>query len=141
MRVATLATMVPVLLGMCGFALGGVDHVQPAGAAAYDYHGGSLLSHYTLCDNGTFELGFESSRFPPFDYIGKYSQSDSAVAFNFVDSDLAGPWTATATLRGDRMIVVYNEISRHRFRRLGNRLVGQRPLSIQAVPTAAWTDG
>ena len=148
MRVGALTTVVPVMLAMCGFSLGCIDPVQPAGAAAavytphpvpvspqparpvwngcapgvgrlygeavpvyqalYDYHGGFLLSHYTLCDNGTFELAFESGRFPPFDYIGKYSQSDSDVAFNFVDSDLAGAWTATARLRGDTMIVEYN---------------------------------
>ena len=80
----------------------------PVYQASYDYQGGFLLSHFTLCDNGTFELAFESGRFPPFDYIGKYSQSDSAVAFNFVDSDLAGAWTATARLRGDTLIVEYN---------------------------------
>jgi hypothetical protein len=150
MRVAVLTITVPVMLGMCGFSLGCVEPVQPAGAAAavytphpvpvipqparpvwngcapgterlygeavpvyqvlYAYHGGFLQSHYTLCDNGTFELAFESGRFPPFDYIGKYAQSDSDVAFNFVDSDLAGPWTATARLGGDMMIVEYNSV-------------------------------
>lgn len=86
------------------------QEAAPIYQAYYASQSGSLISQYTLCANGTFDLAFASGSFGLFDYQGTYSRSDSTVALYFNDSDLAGAWIATAKLRGDLMSVEYDEV-------------------------------
>jgi len=72
------------------------------------YHGSRLASRYILYENGALGLQFSGLRFGFFEYAGKYSRADSLITFSFNDSNTAGPWEATGTLRGDSLSVRYN---------------------------------
>jgi len=67
-------------------------------------------SRFVLYDNGTFSLQYVSQRFGAFQYLGRYSRTESAVAFSFDGWSIAGPWLAQGTFSGDRLTVVYNLI-------------------------------
>jgi hypothetical protein len=71
------------------------------------YNYGGITSQYTLCADGRFNLRIENASLDQFDAPGTYAQSDSIVAFKF---DATGAWTATGKLRGDLMIVEYNDV-------------------------------
>ena len=70
-----------------------------------NYHQSQLASRYVLYDGGTFGLQFVSARFSFFEYAGHYSSMDSVLTFTF-DGD--SRWQATATMRGDSLVVTYN---------------------------------
>jgi Tol biopolymer transport system component len=63
-------------------------------------------SRYVLYEDSTFGVQFGSS-YGFFEYPGKYSRADSVVSFLF-DAN-AGRWTATGIVRGDSLIVIYND--------------------------------
>jgi len=75
-----------------------------------NYHNGSLSSRYVLYDDSTFALQFQSPRFGSFDYLGRYTRVDSQIIFSWDGWSTAGPWGATAVLRGDSLKVSYNVI-------------------------------
>ena len=78
--------------------------------ALFDFsHQGRLASRYVLYEDATFALQFFSPRFGFFEYAGEYAQVDSLIAFEFEGWSTAGPWEATGTLRGDSLIVEYND--------------------------------
>lgn len=78
--------------------------------ALFDFsHQGRLVSRYVLYDDATFALQFFSPRFGFFEYAGEYAQADSLIDFEFEGWSTAGPWEATGTLRGDSLIVEYND--------------------------------
>jgi hypothetical protein len=62
-------------------------------------------SRFVLYADGTFNL-----KFPQGEYPGTYSRSDSTVAFRFVGSSAAGRWLADGIVRGDTLLVRYNDI-------------------------------
>ena len=71
------------------------------------FHGGAIVSRYVFYEDGTFDLQFSSARFGFFRYAGVGTAS-GMLRFN--DQNTAGPWIATATLRGDTLSVQYNPI-------------------------------
>ena len=79
--------------------------------ALFDFsHQGRLASRYVLYEDATFALQFVSPRFGFFEYAGEYAQVDSLIDFAFDGWSTAGPWEATGTLRGDSLIVEYNDV-------------------------------
>jgi hypothetical protein len=86
------------------------QEAQPIYAAYYASQSGIVVSQYTLCANGTFDLEFESGIWGVTDYLGSYSQDDFGVTFNFTDTNLAGSWVATGQFHGDTLAVVYNNV-------------------------------
>lgn len=87
----------------------------PTGAATIYVEQGSIYSTYSLRSrfvldaNGTFALQFATDG-PPFQYLGRYTRTDSLVTFDWDGWSVAGPWGATGILRGDELIVKYNVI-------------------------------
>ena len=78
------------------------------GATVYDRSSPSMYangSRFVLYADGTFHL-----QFPQGEYPGTYSRSDSTIAFRFVDSSVAGRWLADGIVRGDTLVVQYNDI-------------------------------
>jgi Tol biopolymer transport system component len=69
------------------------------------------LSRYLLDENGAFRLQFMQDTLSVFEYRGSYSRLGASIAFEFFDANLAGPWRATGTLRGDSLFVVYNAVA------------------------------
>lgn len=76
--------------------------------AARAYHGGTLASRYVLYEDGTFGLQFLSPAFGFHEYAGRYAHRQPGISLGFYDGNTAGPWFATATLRGDSLAVEYN---------------------------------
>lgn len=77
------------------------------------YHGSKLPTRYLFFADSTFQLQFASYRFGIFQYAGRYSRSDSVFTFTWEGWSTAGPWGASATLRGDTLDVRYNDIMNH----------------------------
>jgi len=71
-------------------------------------HGSRLASRYVLYDDHTFELQFSSARFGFFAYTGRVAKADSRLTFDWDGWSAAGPWGASATVRGDSLDVEYN---------------------------------
>lgn len=93
----------------------------PSGAVVFDRASSSSFhgkQRFVLFADSTFSLQFvrESGAFPPnpssFAYSGRFSRADSALKLEFAASNTAGPWTATAVLRGDSLSVEYGDIMR-----------------------------
>jgi hypothetical protein len=80
--------------------------------ATRQFHGGALTSRLVLYRDGTFGLQFSSARFGPFEYGGSYVRSGASITFGWAGWSTAGPWGATATVRGDTLRVEYNDIMR-----------------------------
>jgi hypothetical protein len=76
----------------------------------YDFfipsNGSHLASRYVLYDSTTFALQFSSSNRGFSEYAGHYSSADSVLTFTF---DVESRWGATGTLRGDSLIITYND--------------------------------
>jgi len=61
---------------------------------------------YVLYEDGTFGLQYVTPGFGFFEYSGKYSRADSAIAFTF---DANNPtWLADGVVAGDSLVVQYN---------------------------------
>lgn len=73
-------------------------------------HGSTIASRFVFYEDSTFELQFASQKDPFFQYTGRFTREDSLITFDWDGSSTAGPWGATATLRGDSLMVAYNEI-------------------------------
>jgi hypothetical protein len=71
-------------------------------------HHGRLASRYVFYDNGKFSLQFASSRAGLFEYPGAWAPDGGQITLAFEGWSTAGPWQATATLRGDSLSVKYN---------------------------------
>jgi hypothetical protein len=78
--------------------------------ASLQYHDGILASRFVLYRDSTFGLQFSSGRFGFFEYRGSFVRTDSSITFNWEGWSTAGPWGATAKIRGDTLHVVYNAI-------------------------------
>ena len=81
----------------------------PASALTYDRvpadcHPRCALSRYVLQEDGTFALQYVKDFF--FEYTGRYSRVNAAIAFAF-DAN-SGAWQATGTIHGDSLVVAYN---------------------------------
>ena len=61
---------------------------------------------YVLYHDGRFALQvvFDGS----FEYTGRYTKSDSLITLEF-----SPPWGAEAVIRGDTMVVRYNDVMQH----------------------------
>lgn len=66
-----------------------------------------LSERYILLSNGRFRLQFVGGPSGPFEYLGAYLDSGSTISFVFDDS--SGRWVATATIRGNCLVVEYND--------------------------------
>jgi hypothetical protein len=67
------------------------------------------VSRFILYTDGTFALQF-TGRGPPLEYAGHYTRTDSEVTFDFYWKPWSiSPAAATASLRGDEMVVSYTE--------------------------------
>ena len=66
-------------------------------------------SRYVLYDDGTFGLQ-TSSALQQYEFSGRYTRADSLVTFDWDGWSAAGPWKASAIMRGDQLIVTYGEI-------------------------------
>jgi Tol biopolymer transport system component len=63
-------------------------------------------SNYVFYFDGTFELRYQTQTWGDFAYTGKYSIADSIITLDF---DANRPqWVATATIRGDSLVVACN---------------------------------
>ncbi len=67
-------------------------------------------SRYVFHDDTTFALQYVTPTFGFFEYKGQYSRADSVLTFDFDGWSVLGPWRAQGTLRGDTLIVRYNEV-------------------------------
>ena len=63
-------------------------------------------SSVVLYDNGAFVLRFSG----PGEYRGGYTVSNGVITFEWEGWNVAGPWGATGTIRGDSLTVEYNLI-------------------------------
>ena len=63
-------------------------------------------SRIVLYDNGAFVLRYDGLG----DYRGGYTESNGVIRFDWEGWSTAGPWGATAKLRGDTLTVTYNDI-------------------------------
>jgi hypothetical protein len=63
-------------------------------------------TRYVLYDDGTFGLQ-ASSVAQQYEYRGRYSRADSLITFAWEGWSSAGPWEASAILRGEELIVTY----------------------------------
>ena len=57
-------------------------------------------------DNGAFVLRFSG----PGEYRGGYTVANGVITFEWEGWNVAGPWGATGTIRGDSLTVEYNLI-------------------------------
>ena len=67
-----------------------------------------LLSRYVFYEDSTFALQFMSDELGFFEYGGSYIWRDTTMSMSWTSWSPAGPWEATATLRGDTLRVSYN---------------------------------
>ncbi len=74
-------------------------------AVSYPLSSYTLASRFVFFDTGQFSL-----QFPNGDYQGTYTQSGTAITFQWEGWSTAGPWGATATLSGDKLTVDYNTV-------------------------------
>jgi hypothetical protein len=63
-------------------------------------------SRYVLYADGTFSLQYDG--IPP--YPGIYSRADSTIAFKFKAQSVSAPWLAGGIVRGDSLVVKYNDV-------------------------------
>jgi len=73
---------------------------------------------YILYADSTFILHGNGGSF--WSYPGKYSRADSAITFAFDGvawdgGDVAGPWMAAGIVRGDSLVVKYNDAMHNDF--------------------------
>jgi hypothetical protein len=83
--------------------------VPSSAATIYDRTSSSSIpgkSRYVVYDNGTFSLQYVTPAFGFFEYVGRYTRQDSAIAFQF-DAN-SGTWLADGTVAGDSLTVKYN---------------------------------
>jgi hypothetical protein len=85
-------------------------HFYDEKGSRYAWNSGSLHSRYVFEENGTFVLEFYEGAIKRFGYTGRYTHADSLITFDWDSWSVAGPWRATATLRGDNLVVRYNTI-------------------------------
>lgn len=71
---------------------------------------GKLTSSYVLHEDGAFALQFSSLRYGDFEYLGRYTRTDTLITFSWEGWSIAGEWGATGILRGDSLSVRYNLI-------------------------------
>ncbi len=76
--------------------------------SSYMVSGYTTRSRYLLYDNGSFGLQFSDNG--GFEYRGRYTEVNSVITFEWEGWSTAGPWGASATLRGDTLKVAYNLI-------------------------------
>ena len=76
----------------------------------FSMHGGSLPSRFVIYDSGTLALQFASPVWGFFEYPASRSGPDAEMKLSF-SSD--SRWDATASLRGDSLHVMYNDIMIH----------------------------
>jgi hypothetical protein len=76
--------------------------------ASYPVRWYTARSRYILYDNGNFALQYDE--YGGLEYRGSYTKVASLITFNWEGWSTAGPWGATATLRGDTLTVTYNDI-------------------------------
>ena len=76
--------------------------------SSYTVSGYTTRSRYVLYDNGAFGLQYSDNG--GFEYRGRYTEVNSVINFEWEGWSTAGPWGATATLRGDTLTVAYNII-------------------------------
>jgi hypothetical protein len=84
--------------------------VPSSAASIYDRTSSSYIpgnSRYVIYDNGTFSLQYVTPAFGFFEYVGRYTRQDSAIAFQF-DAN-GGTWLADGIFAGDSLTVKYNE--------------------------------
>jgi len=67
-------------------------------------------SRYVLYEDSTFALQYLRADRGGFEYRGRYSRADPVIVFDFNDSNLAGPWQALGAVRGDSLVVRYNDV-------------------------------
>ena len=75
--------------------------------ASYSVARVPTVSRYVLYDDGTHALQIASSP-KAMEFTGRWTRSDSTVVFEWDGWSTAGPWGATATVRGDQLVVKYN---------------------------------
>lgn len=63
-------------------------------------------SSFVLYDNGAFVLRFSG----PGEYRGGYTVANGVITFEWEGWNVAGPWGAAGTIRGDSLTVEYNLI-------------------------------
>jgi hypothetical protein len=79
-------------------------------ASSFDYHAGKIISRYVFYPDGRFALQFLSARFGFFEYPGRYTRTESRIAFEWEGWSTAGKWESRGLLEGDRLSVAYNII-------------------------------
>ena len=77
--------------------------------ASYSVARVPTVSRYVLYDDGTHALQIASSP-KAMEFTGRWTRSDSTVVFEWDGWSTAGPWGATATVRGNELVVRYNLI-------------------------------
>jgi hypothetical protein len=45
-----------------------------------------------------------------FEYLGRYSRTDSAITFDFDGWSVVGPWLASGVVAGNSLTVKYNDV-------------------------------
>ena len=67
------------------------------------------ISRYVLYDDGTHALQIANAP-AAMEFKGSWTRTDSTVVFEWEGWSVAGPWGATATVRGNELVVRYNLI-------------------------------
>ena len=62
-------------------------------------------SHFRLYDNGAFALDYSSGS-----YVGKYTETNGSLVFEWEAGSSGGVWGATGTISGDTLTVRYNTV-------------------------------
>jgi hypothetical protein len=65
-------------------------------------------SRFVLYDNGAFVLQYPS--LGEGGYRGGYTDANGVMTFEWEGWSLAGPWSASGSLRGDALTVQYNQV-------------------------------
>ena len=86
------------------------DRVSGHWPGNLSFHG-NLSQRYVFRDDGLFRLQYTSDRFGFFEYLGAFTRSATGVLLLQYDGD--SRWQATGTLRGDSLVVDYNDIMIH----------------------------
>ena len=68
--------------------------------SSFAYHGGKIVSRYVFYPDGKFALQFLSARFSFFEYTGRYTRTESRIAFEWDGWSTAGKWEARGLLEG-----------------------------------------
>ena len=63
-------------------------------------------SRFVLYDNGAFALQYEKTG----EYRGRYEEANGLITYEWEGWSIAGPWSATGALKGDRLSVQYNQV-------------------------------